>query len=390
MNNIEGRIKIEMSPNPKGGLSVEIQSNRPVHASQIMIGKTPEQVLDLLPLMFSVCGIAQARGSLKAIMQQLDIPTSQAHEKAREMLVIAETAREHLFRIFMDWPELFNIPRNNQLFPFITSLIKRMSEALFKSAKAFKLDSELQLDRPQLNQLIDEIKQQLSSHVFQCPVDEWLTLKGIEEMTLWATGNKGIAAMSIQTILNNNWQVQGYLLSSALPELDVEKLTERFHHSSVKHFIEQPDWDGQLYETTPLSRQKSHPMIQSLQNSHGNTLITRWVARLVDLATIPQQLRRILHEINGSTDDTFKPTAAHGIAQIEAARGKLIHHVEIEHDQITQYQILAPTEWNFHPKGLIQQSLSHIRSSDKKEIEHIARLLINAIDPCVGYDLRVH
>ena len=209
-------------------------------------------------------------------------------------------------------------------------------------------------------------------------------------MTLWATGNKGIAAMSIQTILNNNWQVQGYLLSSALPELDVEKLTERFHHSSVKHFIEQPDWDGQLYETTPLSRQKSHPMIQSLQNSHGNTLITRWVARLVDLATIPQQLRRILHEINGSTDDTFKPTAAHGIAQIEAARGKLIHHVEIEHDQITQYQILAPTEWNFHPKGLIQQSLSHIRSSDKKEIEHIARLLINAIDPCVGYDLRVH
>ena len=390
MNNIEGRIKIEMLSNPKAGLSVEIQSNRPVHASQIMIGKTPEQVLDLLPLMFSVCGIAQARGSLNAIMQQLNIPTTLAQEKAREMLVIAETAREHLFRIFMDWPQLFDSPRNNQLFPFITSLTKRMSEALFKSGNAFKLNSELQVNQSQLNQLISEIEQQLSTHVFQCPVEQWLSFRSIEEVTLWAKSNDCITATSLQSILKNNWHDQGYQLSSALPELDFEKLAERLRHTSAKQFIAQPDWDGRLYETTPLTRQLNHPLIQNLQHGYGNTLITRWVARLVELAIIPQQLRQILDDINQTDDDPFEPTPHHGIAQIEAARGRLIHHVEIEHGQLTQYQILAPTEWNFHPKGLIQQSLSHIQSFDKQEIEHIARLLINAIDPCVGYDLRVH
>ena len=117
MKNIEGQIGIDLFPLAENTSAVEILSSRPVLASNILVGKSPEQVLNLLPLMFNVCGIAQGRVAISAISQQLDIHSSIAQEKARDMLVLAETAREHLMRIFLDWPDLFQQPRNSEVFP---------------------------------------------------------------------------------------------------------------------------------------------------------------------------------------------------------------------------------------------------------------------------------
>ena len=62
----------------------------------------------------------------------------------------------------------------------------------------------------------------------------------------------------------------------------------------------------------------------------------------------------------------------------------------MDHNIITNYQILAPTEWNFHPQGLIQQSLSSLVARDQQTLKQLARIVINTIDPCVGYTLRIH
>ena len=71
---------------------------------------------------------------------------------------------------------------------------------------------------------------------------------------------------------------------------------------------------------------------------------------------------------------------------MEAARGRLVHRVEMENGTIGSYRILAPTEWNFHPRGVVAESLATLRGGRDK-VEQQARLLINAIDPCVGYEL---
>ncbi len=79
-----------------------------------------------------------------------------------------------------------------------------------------------------------------------------------------------------------------------------------------------------------------------------------------------------------------------GVAQIEAARGRLIHAVEMEAGKVARYRILAPTEWNFHPSGAVAQGLARIAASEKREAcASLAKLLAISADPCVGAEVRV-
>ena len=77
------------------------------------------------------------------------------------------------------------------------------------------------------------------------------------------------------------------------------------------------------------------------------------------------------------------------LAQIEAARGRLIHAVAVVGETVTDYRILAPTEWNFHPQGRLAQALAGLDGKDDNSLRSQAALLIEAVDPCVGYQLRV-
>ncbi len=74
---------------------------------------------------------------------------------------------------------------------------------------------------------------------------------------------------------------------------------------------------------------------------------------------------------------------------MEAARGRLVHGVEIEDDIVRRYAILAPTEWNFHWHGAAAHGLADIagRGSD---VRALADLFVTAVDPCVGYELKVN
>ena len=74
---------------------------------------------------------------------------------------------------------------------------------------------------------------------------------------------------------------------------------------------------------------------------------------------------------------------------MQAARGLLAHGVMLDGSgKIARYRILAPTEWNFHPQGVVASSLA-VLDGDKETVEAQARQLIHAIDPCVGYALHI-
>ena len=90
------------------------------------------------------------------------------------------------------------------------------------------------------------------------------------------------------------------------------------------------------------------------------------------------------------TDSKAALPANTGIGQVDAARGRLVHRAIVDGDRVESYQILAPTEWNFHPRGVLANSLAALDASDKETLTEQASLLITAIDPCVGYELRIH
>jgi hypothetical protein len=56
--------------------------------------------------------------------------------------------------------------------------------------------------------------------------------------------------------------------------------------------------------------------------------------------------------------------------------------------RVAACRVLAPTEWNFHPQGVVAQCIAALDGSQPAEdTERRVRLLMAAFDPCVPFDV---
>ncbi len=155
-----------------------------------------------------------------------------------------------------------------------------------------------------------------------------------------------------------------------------------------------PRLDGKAMEVGALARQvvNGQPLIVDLIRQHGSNVKSRVVARLLELALIVPQMQRWANMIQPGSPfcETLElPDQAQGAGMIEAARGSLGHWLCIENSRISNYQIIAPTTWNFSPRdqqnqtGPLETALLGTRlstdSSTAVEIQHIIR----SFDPCM-------
>ena len=80
--------------------------------------------------------------------------------------------------------------------------------------------------------------------------------------------------------------------------------------------------------------------------------MTRVVARVSEIAHLINKSRSLLEKINLSEPSCVSPNIpynlinATGIGRCEAARGSLLHKVEIKRGMISSYDIITPTVWN--------------------------------------------
>jgi len=93
-------------------------------------------------------------------------------------------------------------------------------------------------------------------------------------------------------------------------------------------------------------------------------------------------------EEDAPPESTREPGGGIGVAQVEAARGRLVHAVEMSGERVARYRILAPTEWTFHPEGAAARGLEQIAARGGEHRLTLARLFMTAVDPCVGFDVR--
>ena len=194
-------------------------------------------------------------------------------------------------------------------------------------------------------------------------------------------------------IFDRDWPAVGATNVSFLPELTDAALEQRLAADDADDFIAAPVWESQPCETTPLSRTRDSALIRQLQVDFGTGLITRLAALLVELASVPGAMHELATDTTRDrefADNESALPANTGIGQVDAARGRLVHRAIVDGDCVSSYQILAPTEWNFHPRGVLATSLGALDASDTDTLTEQASLLITAIDPCVGYELRVH
>lgn len=385
-----GFISIDLHHCYGNAIGVQISSSRPEAIAQVLIGKTPEQVLDTVPLLFTLCGNAQAYAALQVCRATLDMAAEPALDSARDMLVQLETLREHAWRILLDWPIFIGLAQNKKALAALLKFDTLFKRHLFKRGEAFKLDSRLDVDAAQLTKLIDELEALIDAAIFNGRLADFQSLTGEEQLKDWLQPNNALAANLPNYLYSVNWGAIGQNAIACLPDLQPEALNRQLQQD-LATFSRTPHWQGRCFETTLLNRQLQQPLIAEMHGRYGNGLIVRMLARLVEVALIPSQLRQLFMQRKDQPVLPAIGTAnkAIGLAQVQAARGLLIHRLELRQHRVSDYRIIAPTEWNFHPDGVVVQGLKQLQAENPNDLQRQAELLINAVDPCVQYALHL-
>jgi len=381
---IEGQLNITLDTKPGSISAVQIDSSRPVHASRIFHGKELQEVLDTLPMLFSVCGTAQACAGVRACEQALGMEPSSQIEDQRSCLVRMENLREQLWRILLEWPVYLDETLDQQSMMMALALQREHRQVVTEGRNPFLLPGDGHISAPaDLQNLIQALSGLLEMVVFGMPPDRWLEMEDVSVLEDWSRAGSTLAARTLGIIMDQKLSGLGRCEVERLPDMEPEQLHVLLQDDD---FISKPQWLGSCRETTSCSRVESQ-LMQQLRGQYGNGLLVRLVARLSEIAQLSSDLVPVAseHESLPESGGADNP----GIGQVAAARGQLVHRVGIKDGLISCYQILAPTEWNFHPHGLVATALATLKG-DAEQIEQQARLLINAIDPCVGYEININ
>ena len=367
---------------------VKIVSSRP-DASKVFIGKSPEQLLATVPLLFSVCGNAQAYAALQACRAALGITADPRLNAACDMLLQLENLREHVWRILLDWSGFVGLPADKKSLAALLKFDARFKQLLFRDGKAFCLDSVVEIDVPQLTGLIAEVEALIDLAIFDHGLSDFQRIGCEAQLLDWLRASRSLPAVFLNHIYARNWQAVGQNGISCLPDIDKQTLSTQMQQADLSAYARTPQWQGHCFETTPLNRQIFHPLIADLQNCYQNGLMVRVLARLLEVGGIPAAIRHLLQDINDGCMLAAEGESkeGYGLAQVQAARGLLIHYVVLQHGLVKDYCIVAPTEWNFHPEGVVSQALKTLQAGDAAMLKLQAQCIINAIDPCVQYDL---
>jgi hypothetical protein len=343
-----GRLRVGLSIDGGDVVAVAVFSTRP-QASRILSGKTPGEALALVPRLFSLCGKAQ-----KAVAQAALRAAGADVGATDDWGVRTELVQEHIWRLLLDWPKLLALTAQGGAF---VRWYKRFSVATPDQATV----------------LADDLVAYLDADVFPGGAARWLEQGAVASGGGFADALvKGLQALELPSDPGR-----------FLPTASAAEWAARLRHCPPE-FALAPTWDGAVAETGAIARQWDQPRVAAAR-AIGDLVSARLIARLCELAAAPALLRQPSAAIDASPVSLavgdLGDTA--GVAVAQTARGLLLHRVVLANGRIADYQVVAPTEWNFPASGGALAALVGSAAGSPVAALHRARALVLALDPCV-------
>ncbi|MBF0268386.1 MAG: nickel-dependent hydrogenase large subunit [Alphaproteobacteria bacterium] len=251
--------------------------------------------------------------------------------------------------------------------------------------------------------------------------DFGLFLSIADDLDLWRLGRSPAPLMSCGAF--PGLEGEAHLFASGLwrdgarQELDLARITEDASRSwlqggqplhpsqgTTQPEADKPDaysWSkaprllGQSVEVGALARQvlAGQPLVKSMFAEFGSTVATRVAARLIELARLVLQMESWAGALD-PRQPFCVPFAAidvgQGVGLIEAARGTLGHWLTIEHGKLKNYQVIAPTTWNFSPRdgqhqpGPVEAALVGVRVEEGESSPLAVQHVVRSFDPCMA------
>jgi len=381
----QGQLNIQINYREQCIVDVDIVSQRSLSTYRLLQGKTPEQALQLLPLLYSLCSTGQTVAGLRAIEHEAGCTAEVAVVQAREILLQAESCREILLRLSQSW-----LPRcdaNSHLIQhfmiWYEGLRKLLAAALCLNPSASELIAAIRAIPLQVN------------HLEQLLI-EFLGFKPTEiTQELGKLQPDSVTTNSVLNIVIGLQQRFGHYAFAddlaAVPDFsgsnDVDQLERILTASDSRGFCVAPSWQQQCCETGSFQRMRNAPMIKRMRQSGWGEVVVRYCCMLLELAQMPERLRIAAKEcfVHSGTMGLKLNNTGYGIA--ETARGTLLHRIGMEQDRVAEFHIVAPTEWNFHRHGILARKLKGLAVESERQALELTELFALLVDPCVGYQV---
>ncbi len=330
--------------------------------ARVLRGMTGEQAATTLGRIFSLCASAHQQTAQLAVAAA---QTGAVHDQTGHAALSLDVALDHLRAMALDWPV-----RLSHLAP-PSNAATHASDWL--RACPISLTARSSEDDATQTQL-GKVAHWLEQDVLRMDLGQWLTqCHSAPQLHHWCTQNAARwqpAAFLAAAYPTRSMPLPRHSQKSLMQQspTDIQQLGAAMATSEA--FCQHPTWQGQPANSGAWSR------IGSAYDVPGDLAWSRLAARLVELV-------RLAHGTSALAQAAYPlpaPEKKQAVACCQMARGLLLHWTELdEGGRILNYRIIAPTDWNFHPQGLLALALSALPTGDTDA----AKTLLAAFDPCV-------
>lgn len=370
---LEARIRIRLAWDGRRICRAQIKPRPLVRINTLLRGRQADEALRMIPMIFSLCGKAQAAAAATALEAATQVSTPVP--LPRERRVLAEALQESLWRFLLDLPRIVHAMPQAVL---LAALRRQLADCMTISEETEWQAAIAELETTATDALLGS------------------ALAAISELDDPDKLGQVLAAADTATIrliaaCRNDEEIPRSGSAPLMPLLGRQDILGELEASLCNDpgFSSRPSWRGNPAETGPLARMQQHPLIAHLLKEQGPSIYLRLVARLAEVGELFSRLRA--PELPEDSFVQGAPCGPHtGIAWVQNARGLLLHRVALDKQgTIEDYCLVAPTEWNFHPDGACVRGLTGTRAATAAQARHHAELLAHALDPCVAHEIEV-
>ena len=379
---IEGELIVRLDRDGRHLRRVTVRVTRPTAAARVLTGRSAVNAAATVPLLYSLCGHAQgaAAASALAAAGARDV---RGHPACHDDAVLLESVQDTFRHLLIDGPDAMGGAPCAAPVAAVRAAIAPYLRATCGSTAVGDAGAK--------HALALHVSGIAAEAIFGMPVAQWRALNGAEALLTWCAGGRTVVASALAGIFADE-PMLGRSAVPPMPPARPDALLEIVVPAmrSDAAFERAPTWAGTPVETGALPRMRDDHLVADVQRRFGNAVGTRMVARLAELAAQ-------IEELSGTATGPVSPSRiqaialgdGEGLAAVETARGLLLHRARVRAERVVDYQIVAPTEWNFHPEGALPRGLEGLELDDDVHLSRAARLAVHALDPCVGSRIEV-
>ncbi len=392
----------------------------------ILKGRHLLDALMITPRVCGICSHSHVNATIEAIEDcyknfGVQLKLTNKAKQIREIVLNAEKIQNHIkWFYFLILPELFKINREKfvNTEPFVD---KEWFEAQNAFSDALKIGSifsgqwphgsyvmtggvtcdPLESDIQNAQNFLFNVQNFCESKLYGCSIEDFLSKESVSDLlNSDATLNIAVSLMKDmgfneigksydRFISFGNYQditeptktlkTRPYKANIKFVQ---ESLENSFFDKNQKGFTYSKSaiYKNDFYEVGSLARLmiSKDPMIRDCHRRCADSVITRIIARVREIAILIKQTEELLKSVDirekSLTLQKSMPTSitSEGVGIVEASRGTLIHKISVKEGIIDRYDIIPPTVWNLgngspEKPSIAQKAIIGLESIEKAE-----------------------